>query len=220
MPSFCNGHLTITCSEDMLNQIKEYVRSEETVFDFNRIIPMPAPDDERYPAVKQYERDGEINWADWSCDHWGTPWKATKAYLTDMGFFIETGWSACGPVIEALAAHFPEATMRYTYSGPVYAGYCGVDEYRNGVLVYSLRGYYCDYCLEFEDAGPMIPPDIMEMPDAAGYNERFIPVSQEGNTITGQLYLREASSASSGFEIIANVSFDGKPPACWIDFHA
>ena len=41
MPNSCIGYLSIKCPDNVFEQIKNYVQSENSIFDFNKIIPMP-----------------------------------------------------------------------------------------------------------------------------------------------------------------------------------
>ena len=41
MPNWCSCSVTIDCSAELFNEICAYVRSEDNVFDFDKIIPMP-----------------------------------------------------------------------------------------------------------------------------------------------------------------------------------
>ena len=78
-----------------------------------------------------------------------------EASLDDTTYSLETAWSPCSPVIAALAKRFPEATMRYSYSESGF-GFCGVEEYQNGILTYSLDGDYQEYFCDEEDDEPVL----------------------------------------------------------------
>lgn len=41
MPNWCACSVTFDCSDELFDEICSYVKSEEDIFDFNRIIPMP-----------------------------------------------------------------------------------------------------------------------------------------------------------------------------------
>ena len=43
MPNWVKNIVRFHCSDKKLSQIKEYLRSDDYVFDFNKLIPMPSP---------------------------------------------------------------------------------------------------------------------------------------------------------------------------------
>lgn len=215
MPNVCVGYLTFECSTTVFEQIKNYVQGDDSIFDFEKIIPMP--DDIYMGSVGPEERKiyGEKNWYDWSCKNWGTKWNAMEAELEGTTYRLETAWSPCSPVIAVLAKRFPEATMRYSYSESG-LGFCGVEEYQNGVLTYSLYGDYKAYYYdEANEPDYLIPAEILECPDVSCVNEKFIPGAMEKDLKTGKLYFHAHIDDNSGFEIIADVSYVGNQPSCW-----
>ena len=42
MPNYCDNSLTIYASDETVERIRTFVRSEKSEFDFNNVIPMPA----------------------------------------------------------------------------------------------------------------------------------------------------------------------------------
>lgn len=201
MPNYCNGSLFVECAQSVFEQIKKYVQSEESVFDFHKIIPIP---------------DHEKNPYDWSIENWGTKWNAINVTICDDGFSFETAWSPCSPVIAALARKFPEASVRYTYSESG-CGFCGVEEYRNGKKVYCLEGDYNEYYLEDETEEPeyLIPENVLSHAESSTQAELFLPQMHAENKTAGKLYLHEKCDDFWGYEIIANVAYVGQQPSCW-----
>ena len=41
MPNWCENDLVIQGSEEAINKLKEYVKSDRSDFDFNKMIPYP-----------------------------------------------------------------------------------------------------------------------------------------------------------------------------------
>lgn len=216
MPNYCNGYLSIECPDDVFEQIKNYVKSEESVFDFDKIIPMPDNIYRSYLGLEEEKRYGKDNWYDWSCENWGTKRNACDATLDGHEYYFETAWSPCSPVISALAKRFPEATMRYSYNESGMA-FCGIEEYKDGKLIYTLSGDYYEYYLEDDCEEPdfMIPTSIFEHPDIGCKAEKFFPVCEEDNKVGGKLYISNCCDDTWGYEIVALVAYKGKQPSCW-----
>ena len=134
MSNMCCNYLTIEGYKATIRRIFEFVKSEESVFDFEKIIPMP--DNIYCGSVGDKERElyGENNWYDWSVENWGTKWNSVCAFVKNNTIFFETAWSPSSPVIAALAKKYP--TMRFEhYFHEVLAGYQGQEIYENGELI-------------------------------------------------------------------------------------
>lgn len=206
MPNYCKGKLSIECAENVFEQIKNFVRSDTTIFDFDNIIPTPEYIYCGRLGPEEFKLYGKNNWFDWSNEFWGTKWNALDARLEGTEYYFDTAWSPCSPVIKVLAKHFPEATMRYTYyeSG---CCFCGVEEYKNGELVYTLRGNYYEYYDE-DDCEEECPP-------VGNRIEDFTPIFQDGTKTSGDLYINDNCDDFWGYEIWATVSYEGKQPSSW-----
>ena len=102
MPNYCFNSLTIEGPAATLSKIRNLVNGEKNVFDFDRIIPMPA----------------EIeDWYDWHCENWGTKWNSVDARLDDFSdcleYCFDTAWGPCEPVIKTLAEMFPDTKREH-----------------------------------------------------------------------------------------------------------
>lgn len=216
MPNYCSGFVSIKCSDEVFEQIKDFVKSDNSVFDFDRIIPMPENIYRGPLGAEEEKLYGKDNWYDWSLENWGTKWNACYSCLDGFEYEITTAWAPCSPVISALAKHFPEATIRYSYTESD-NGFCGVEEYKDGKLVYILTGDYCEYYLEdaCEETQYTIPNSILECPDVGCQSEKFFPVSREGNKTGGKLYLHNRCDDNWGYEISALVAYEGEQPLFW-----
>jgi len=161
MPNYCYNSLSIHASHDTLERIKSFVEGREdeepNAFDFNRVIPMPSDIFMGPVGPKEKEKYGKNNWYDWSWDNWGTKWNSwdvecsLSTYELDYNFY--TAWNPCEPVIEKLVSLFPEADIRFSFYEPGCC-FCGVREYKNGEIVYSVDGDYSEdwaICHEDED---------------------------------------------------------------------
>lgn len=117
MPNWCQNQLTVI---DPSPEFKEFMVDG---LDFNKIVPCPHHD--------------PFEDLDWCVNNWGTKWNVDKDQ--DLNFDIEdtivfsTAWSPPIPVIEALAAKFPDLkfTLRYFEGGNFFGG---IVEFSNGVI--------------------------------------------------------------------------------------
>lgn len=135
MPDFCYN--TITGSAEDIQAVLEIMKSERSVFDFERIIPMPeillktvAPiqvveDQEWDPAeldkpeirvVSKSKHDelvalhGAADWHTWSMKNWGTAKLADEAKAEGEKITFVTAWEPPTQVMAALAARLPGDT--------------------------------------------------------------------------------------------------------------
>ena len=116
MPNWCDNYITITdCSPEVLSEIEEFVKSEDEVFSFNEVIPIP-------------ENPSTGNWCSMN---WGTKWESSESELNDNCFSFQTAWGPSLLVTIKLSTLFENVTFRHSYyeSGCAFAG---LGLYRNG----------------------------------------------------------------------------------------
>lgn len=118
MPNYVRNILRI---DGDIKAVKEFVGSNYSAFDFNKIISEPE------------------NCADWYDKHWGTKWNAVDAQITDESYIFDTAWSAPLPVIKKLSELFPKITFDLTWSDEDAGQNCGQIIYKNGV---EIQWYY------------------------------------------------------------------------------
>lgn len=116
MPNHCTNSVVVTSNR--VADIVDSIKSIETLFDFDLIIPQP----------EQIKNGGE-GWYDWRCENWGTKW---NSYDLDacgeddtVSYSFFTAWSPPEPVIAALAARFPDAKIVHFFEE---AGMCFIGE--------------------------------------------------------------------------------------------
>jgi hypothetical protein len=85
----------------------------KSVFDFNKIIPMPDDIFRGNLGAEEREKYGNKNWYDWSCDNWGTKWPACDAEITEetdteIHYRFLTAWDAPRPIVDALRKKMSE----------------------------------------------------------------------------------------------------------------
>jgi len=129
MPNWCDNSLKIEGKKKTLNKILEFVKSEDSVFDFNKIVPMPVElkgttcpaytdeDKAKYKALKK--KYGWGDWYEWALDNWGTKWSVddVQIYKNDESIQISfaTAWAPPIPVIAVLGRKFPDVSMTLHY---------------------------------------------------------------------------------------------------------
>lgn len=187
MPNYCENYLTIEGNTITLKKIIDFVKSDETAFDFEKIVPMP---DYIYRGVigdKETELYGENNWYDWSNKNWGTKWNSVDAEIWDNDIQFQTAWSPCDPVIAALAEKYPTMRFTYTFYEPGMC-FCGKRVYENGEILFYYDGDFAENPLcedddewanEYVISDPLFPVkksgfleeihDVEEVANYAGY---------------------------------------------------
>ena len=212
MPNWCNCSVTFDCSDELFDEICSYVKSENNIFDFGKVIPMP--EDIYHGDLGQAEREkyGKNNWYDWSIENWGTKWNSEGASLYENTFTFDTAWSPCSPVIITLAKRFSDAHIRFQYSEPGW-GFCGVEEYRGGYKIYQLEGDYYEIWPEGNEDGTRTNIDEDKLPLSDKTIDYYLDEKECGLLVkTGKLYYREKIDDEYIVEIVADVIFVDKLP--------
>ena len=142
VPNICENELSIYAyedgSQDVLKELTDWVSSEESVFDFNKIVPSPDWDntpnedgelpviDEDAPEfmhVKKFPSSGKSDdrWYNWNCDNWGTKWNSFNAereiceYGDHVKYTFETAWAAPVEILLALRDQYPQLQFNWFY---------------------------------------------------------------------------------------------------------
>ena len=148
MPNYCYNSLSIEATPDVLEQLHRFVASEENVFDFDKIIPMPSNLFMGNIGTEEEKQYGGRNWYDWCNRRWGTKWNSVGAHCSerdDILFYdFDTAWGPSEPVIEELAKLFPDTRIQYSFY-ETGMGFCGKREYSDGRTIYSMDGDYIEY---------------------------------------------------------------------------
>lgn len=154
MPNWCGNRITITGAKCVIQSFLDQAKAKDSYgkkcpFTFNAFVPMPkevfrgsigSEEQEKYP--------GELNWYDWSVNHWGTKWdvndesvhiewentKDSDIVACQVKISFDTAWSPPEPVVRAMAKAFPALHFVHEFveHGESYAGR---HEYSNGVAV-------------------------------------------------------------------------------------
>ena len=189
MPNWCSNYVSIDASEEIQKKIANFVRSEKSDFDFEKIIPMPENIYRGDLGVEEEKLYGKNNWYNWSIEHWGTKWNADVKSASPDSYVLNTAWAPCQPVIAELAYLFPEAKIVHRYDEES-MGFCGEDIYQSGALVYQMEGdYLCDWTAEDPEAC-----DAQEKGDNKMEDELY-PLQENGElcakTEDGHIHIRK-----------------------------
>lgn len=123
-----------TMNMDKLRSIP--VKSEEIFLRQRKDIP--RDEWELGKAAWQNIRDfGAPTWYEWCNQNWGTKWNAygydeSRDYSGGNNIWFQSAWAAPHPVIEKLAARFPEITFEHEWADEDIGQNCGRYSYQNG----------------------------------------------------------------------------------------
>lgn len=138
MPNNVENWLTIEGAEKHIKEVLTFIKSENSAFDFNELVPYPSVYQKLDDTAEAYEKANEGNetpskWAnrpkdgfnsggmEWNVANWGTKWNAysIKGPLADYSsesfssahIIFETAWSPPIPIMLALYNRFPNVSF-------------------------------------------------------------------------------------------------------------
>ena len=122
MPNWVTNEVTFCfdMSHDK-DRFMKLVTSDDNLFDFKNIIPMPDNIFKGDLGLAEREKYGSLNWLDWSRENWGTKWNSSDAEVTEeeenyVGFIFNTAWSAPTPIAKKLKSMMVDpSTFRWFY---------------------------------------------------------------------------------------------------------
>ena len=137
MPNWCYNRVEICGDPEEMDEFRKLVKSKESEFDFNKILPMPKELDDtikgskHVPSEELKEKYGFDNWYDWRVHNWGTKWEVdvSKGEVEDDGDYIQyafdTAWAPPDGIFYALRRKSPEMSISWFYDEPgmQFAGY-------------------------------------------------------------------------------------------------
>jgi hypothetical protein len=112
MPNWTtNDVLVTTKSKKHTDLFIKKMKSKESDFDFNSIVPMPKNIFRGDLGQEEKEKYGSLNWYDWSCDNWGTKWNSVDVDVerisdTMVSYSFLTAWSPPLPIYQALLERY------------------------------------------------------------------------------------------------------------------
>ena len=133
MPNWCYNRVEIY--GEGAEKIAEKIASEETPFDFAKIIPEPDYDkieveptfsnsEYSYAAYVATGSDFRMPaWWDWRVQNWGTKWNSSECEVTIMDdeqveFTFNTAWCPPEPIIHKLRELYPDVSITAFYDEP------------------------------------------------------------------------------------------------------
>lgn len=138
MPNHVINHVTF---DSRFDEIQEYVKGENGIFDFNKIVPMP---DDVY-ASREILSANPL-WYDWSVENWGTKWNCYEQEHSHNGFLFQTAWSTPLQALESLSNAFPDVKITVQYADEDTGNNCGTYVLENGSIIENEDGDYRFAC--------------------------------------------------------------------------
>lgn len=136
----------------LLNHIKG--KEEENLFDFNKVIPMPAAlegtTSHSYPDYELIAKYGFSDWYGWRLHNWNTKWGSYDASFSEEGIRFQTAWSTARPVFAKLSELFPDVEIIVEYADEDMGHNCGRLTYKGGDLTSELEGDLEEACRIWE----------------------------------------------------------------------
>ena len=130
MPNWCSNRLKVIGPTEIVNVLTEDLKTPETSFSFNKVIPMPE--------------DQEENWYDWRIEHWGIKWDIDCQYMYILGIYtktthleykFDTPWGPPTEGIIALSKMNPSLIFYLSFAEPG-MGFAGTQRIAGGEMVW------------------------------------------------------------------------------------
>ena len=159
MPNWITNILTINADEKMVEKILSEIKSTQSEFDFNKIVPQPdelegttAPariiTDEEYAedsskgitetmSNELKQKFGFDNWYDWRYEHWGTKWNADEVHICDNEISFNTAWCNPQPIFEKLSEMFPNVNFEVKFADEDFGYNVGKFKLFEGIIIDS-----------------------------------------------------------------------------------
>lgn len=167
MPNWVKTHLTFNGSKEDIEAIKQFCKSDDSEFDFRKIIPYPeywnCPDkyfihkdeiveetvtgvdgaNEQYVScpIRHITITSDKPWLDWykwQIAFWGTKWNAFEPILGGDDVWFDTAWSFAEPVVIALSKEFPSVEILFEYADEDMGNNCASGNVINGAISYDI----------------------------------------------------------------------------------
>ena len=151
MPNNVINEVTIHGKPEEIDRLFSAVEGEDTIFDFNKIKPMPSELLEyTAPAQREKEETGEefetridrftenhgaADWYEWALNNWSTKWNAYHvSERVENTISFQTAWDTPMKLIAYLSLLFPEVVIQVRYADEDIGVNCGAYILENGVL--------------------------------------------------------------------------------------
>lgn len=145
MPNHITNILKIRGSREKVENFFQKTQTENFLFDFNTIVPMPDYV-ERWNIGIDWKPSGKYttNWYDWCPIHWGTKWNAYSCYkskylrtknyklkIAEWIIIFDTARSTPLPIWKALALQYPDLEFDIQYADEDIGYNCGTIKIKN-----------------------------------------------------------------------------------------
>lgn len=126
MPNNCENFLYIDGPKSDVQSFINAVKTDEKQFDFNKVIPMPVPEN-----------------TSWTVEHWGTKWGAYEELEWEIeedgddaeaNIFYMTAWSPATKFLINASKLYTTLTFRHEY-GEVGCEFVGSQTIKDGVIL-------------------------------------------------------------------------------------
>lgn len=150
MPNHISNIIRLKLSDDdwekeeaAFEALQALMKTEETPFDFDVLIPYPDPYRSLDEARDEAERRG-VKWQDlpkdgfnqgglqWRVANWGTKWNAYDIGIGYEEIAFCTAWTTPLPIWVELSRRFPEMRLEVEYADEDRGSNCGTLVYLNG----------------------------------------------------------------------------------------
>jgi hypothetical protein len=133
--------------ESTFEAVKALMKTEESPFDFDVLIPYPEQYKVLDDARNEAEKQPDAKWSDmpkdgfnsggyeWCVANWGTKWNAYDIGVDYDAILFQTAWSTPRPVWAELSKRFPEMRLEVEYADEDRGNNCGKLTYANGELI-------------------------------------------------------------------------------------
>jgi len=142
MPNWCSNKIILHGDKKEIKELYTKIKSGKELFDFNKIIPMPACLNIRVPehvidlakqtspdisqlstsdiamykqCVRNIKSTGYAYWNDWRLDKWGTCWNAANSEIKAEIIIFQTAWDEPIPIVKQLSKTFPSILIDWYY---------------------------------------------------------------------------------------------------------
>ncbi len=151
MPNHVSNRLILQCSKAKATKVMaaiggHYDDGTPMLIDFNKLIPYPEQFAKLDREANEWEKAHPANpWTgrpkdgfnqggyEWRCENWGTKWNAyDQKRLSPISIYFQTAWSAPEPVMDALAAKFPDVSFMLEYADEDIGHNAGIIRYAKG----------------------------------------------------------------------------------------
>lgn len=208
------NNITIEGSDALLAEIHEYVHSETSKFDFDKILTFTENFFQSVPKIQTVSALGKENFSYWRDTYGEDNWNVEADYASPEEYSIEAPWEYCELVLTELAHMFPAAKIIHTYEGTENVFFSGRNVFENGRLVFSSHGI-CHEMYKGNDDISVTERFIGKyvLPPFKGYcAAKFIPIAKDTEWTYGQIFCLEERSDEEDVLFNGIAKFKGEQP--------